>query len=191
MVAVLSGMTVAEWIELERNSDEKHELCDGVVVAMAGARRRHSLVAGNLFAAIHAELRERPCEVYPSDMKVSDPRTGFGAYPDVSIVCGEPRFADDKEDVLLNPQVIFEVLSESTERYARGRKFLRYRGIEAISDYVLLSTDQALVEHYTRQPDGGWLMHELHAGEELVLRSVDCRVKVDEIYGKVFAGPES
>jgi Uma2 family endonuclease len=184
-------MTPDEYLAMERSSLEKHEYCDGEVFAMAGASKEHNLIVGNVVTALNNALRRRPCEVYPSDMRVKIPATGLYTYPDASVACHRPAFEDDTADTLLNPQVIVEVLSDSTEDYDRGTKFKNYRTIPSFVDYVLVSQAEVLVEHHVRQPDGSWLMREHRAGGRVELVSIGCGIDVDDLYLKVFsaAGP--
>jgi Uma2 family endonuclease len=184
-------MTPAEYLAFDRASDVKHEYAGGEVFAMAGATSEHNLIVANVVGELRNELRRRPCNVYPSDMRVLIPATERYTYPDASVVCGEPLFTDDVRDTLRNPKVILEVLSDSTEAYDRGEKFRQYRTIDTLADYVLVSQNQVLVEHYRRQADGTWILRELKAGGRLVLESVGCAVSVDELYLKVFGDPPS
>jgi Uma2 family endonuclease len=178
--------TVDEYLALERSSLQKHTFFRGELFAMSGGTRRHNLLALNIAAELRAALRDRPCEVYPSDMRVKVEANDLHTYPDVSALCGPPRFTDERQDTLLNPMAIFEVLSESTESYDRGKKFESYRLIPTLADYVLVSQDEVLVEHFTRQADGSWLLREVRAGELLRVVSLGCEIPVDEIYLKVF-----
>jgi Uma2 family endonuclease len=138
---------------------------------MAGASEAHNLIVTNVVGELRSALRSRPCKVYPSEMRVKIPATSLYTYADASVTCDRPSFEDDKVDTLLNPQAIFEVLSESTEDYDRGTKFKNYRSIPSLNDYV--SQDEVLIEHFVRQPDGSWLLRERHAGEALELTSID------------------
>lgn len=181
--------TSAEYLAMERSSPQKHEYCNGEIFAMAGASEAHNLIVTNVVGELRSALRSRPCKVYPSDMRVKIPATGLYTYADASVTYDRPSFEDDKVDTLLNPQVIFEVLSESTEDYDRGTKFKNYRSIPSLHDYVLVSQNEVLVEHFVRQPDGSWLLRERRAGEPLKLTSIDCTLDIDELYLKVFAAP--
>jgi Uma2 family endonuclease len=177
--------TPQEYLAFERKSPIKHEYCDGSIFAMAGASREHNLITGNLSREIGTQLRDRPCEVYASDMRVLVGRTGLYTYPDVVAVCGEPRFEDSEVDTLLNPNVIVEVLSDSTEAYDRGKKFGHFRRLESLREYVLVAQDEVRVERYTRQGDE-WILTELNSLEDtLRLESIGCTVAVREIYAKV------
>lgn len=178
-------LTPAEYLAAERSSPLKHEYCDGEVFAMAGASEAHNLIVANVVGEMRSALRQRPCKVYPSDMRVKVPATGLYTYPDASITCDRPQFEDDEDDTLLNPQVIFEVLSDSTEDYDRGTKFKNYRSIPSLRDYVLVSQREVLVEHFVRQADGSWLLREYRTGARVELTATGCAVEVDELYLKV------
>ena len=178
-------MTPEDYLEFERASEIKHEYFGGEVFAMSGASANHSTIAGNAFASLHAQLRRQPCRVYQNDMRVKT-RSVLYTYPDVSVVCGEPQFEDRVVDTLLNPTLIIEVLSPSTERYDRGKKFQHYRTIESLQEYVLIAQDSVLVERYLRQPNNEWLLSEF-AGMDAVLElpSIRCRLALADMYEKV------
>ena len=182
-------MTEAEYLASERAAQMRHEFHDGRVYAMAGATEAHVLIAANMTGELRSALRDRPCRVYSSDMKVKIESAGLYTYPDVTVACGDRRFVDERKDTLLNPAVVIEVLSESTESYDRGQKFEWYRTVPSITDVLLVSQDRPIVEQYTRQADGTWVLHELRIADTLVIASLDCRVPVAEVYLKVF--PES
>ncbi len=160
--------TAEEYLAMERDSPEKHEFFDGEIFAMAGASYTHNVIVSNLIVALGKVLQDQ-CFVLTSDMKIFIPAKNGYVYPDASILCGKPDFPDDKQDVITNPDVIFEVLSKSTEKFDRGDKFGYYRSVPSLSDYVLVSQSKVLVEHFTRQPDGTWNMRELGAGQSLRL----------------------
>ena len=177
--------TAAEYLAWERSSPEKHAYCDGEIFAIAGASEEHNLIVANIVGELRAALRPSLCKVYPSDMRVKIPATGLYTYPDASALCHRAVFEDDQADTLLNPEVIFEVLSDSTEDYDRGTKFKNYRSVPSFREYVLVSQAEILVEHFVRQPDGSWLLREHHAGERIELVSLGCALAVDELYLKV------
>jgi Uma2 family endonuclease len=177
--------TPEEYLAWERKQPEKHAYYRGEVFAMSGATREHNLIVFNTILALGEMLRDRPCESYPSDMRVRVPATGLYTYPDVTVVCGPPEFEDKRFDTLLNPQLIVEVLSPSTEAYDRGEKFENYRSIPSFVEYVLVSQDKARVDHFVRQPNGSWLMHSRGAGETIDLVSAGCTLAVDDLYLKV------
>ncbi len=165
---------------------QRSEYYRGEMFALAGASRRHNLITGNVFGELHVQLKQRLCEVYQSDMRVKVSTSGLYTYPDVVATCTEPRFEDEHGDTLLNPQVIVEVLSASTEAWDRGRKFEHYRAISALSEYVLISQDRCHVERHSRQPGGQWLLWETSTpGDVLMLESIKCTLQIAEIYAKV------
>jgi Uma2 family endonuclease len=184
--AALPRITEAEYLAMERASATKHEYWDGEVFAMAGASFVHNQLVGNLTRVLGNLVLDGPCVVLPSDMKVRVPlRKGGFVYPDVSIVCGPPEFIDDATDIISNPQVIVEVLSDSTERFDRGKKFGGYRSLPSLSDYLLVAQDQARVEHYTRGADGTWVLREVGPGTRLRLTALPGEIAIDDIYRKV------
>jgi len=152
---------------------------------MAGGSERHNLIAGNLIAELNLQLRKVPCRVYPSGLKVRVPNSQRFFYPDVSIVCGETQFADDERDVVLNPVVVVEVLSESTAAFDRGKKFQSYQQIESLQEYLLVSQDEYVVEHYLRQEDRHWLYLKVSGLEEAIaLPTIKCQLAMRDIYSK-------
>ncbi|HEV2764142.1 MAG TPA: Uma2 family endonuclease [Pyrinomonadaceae bacterium] len=176
-------VTPEEYLELERQADCKSEYADGVVYAMAGASERHNLIVANIVAGLHAQLFGGRCRVYPSDLKVRAPKPRYFFYPDVSVVCGETKFHDEHKDVVLNPVVIFEVLSEATAAYDRGKKFQHYQQLDTLAEYVLVSQDDATVERYVRREDGSWIYTKLSGLDvSLVLSSIKCELELRFIY---------
>jgi Uma2 family endonuclease len=179
-------LTPEEYLVLERQAETKSEFLDGEIIAMTGASRKHNIVAGNIFASLHVQLRKQPCEVYASDMRVGVSPTGSYTYPDVVVVCGEGEFGDDYMDTLLNPTVIVQVLSESTQGYDRGLKFEHYRKLESLREYVLVAQEKCHVEHFARQPDNQWLLSETdNLGDTVQLPSINCVLAVSDIYDRV------
>ena len=157
----LPFVTEAEYLAQERDSLVKHEYYNGEIFAMSGGTEPHNLIAVNVCATLHSQLRRRPCRVYNSDMRVKVLRTGLNTYPDASIVCGQPQFTNDTHDTIVNPVLIIEVLSPSTERYDRGMKFQNYRTIDVLQDYILIAQDEHHIEHYSRQKAGQWVLNEV------------------------------
>ena len=181
-----------EYLAIERRAGCKSEYADGVMYAMAGGSERHNLIVANTITTIGLQLRGRPCRVYPSDLKVRLPNSRKFFYPDVSVVCGEPRFADDERDVVLNPVLIVEVTSESTAAYDRSKKFWSYQQIESLREYVLVAQDDFLIEHYVRQEGDAWLYLKVAGLESVVnLPSVNCEVALRDIYDKVSLGDDA
>ena len=152
---------------------------------MAGASREHNLIVANLLRDIGNQLEDRPCESYPGDMRVSIEATGLYTYPDVSVVCGEPRFQDSEVDTLLNPTVIIEVLSPTTAAYDRGDKFRHYRRIDSLREFVLISQDRIMVERYTRRGND-WVLSDLTDPDQVLkLESIGCQIPLGRIYAKI------
>jgi Uma2 family endonuclease len=176
-----------EYLGIERNSEIKHEYFEGEIFAMSGASRKHNLIAANVIITLGSQLKKKPCRVYPSDMRLKIERTKLYTYPDVMIVCGKDRFADDREDMLLNPDVIIEVLSDSTETYDRGKKFEHYRQIASLKEYVLISQHDRKIEKFMKTEDRRWIWDETDENNpEIILESVGCSLNLDEVYDKVF-----
>lgn len=179
-------LTVEEYLTVERASQMRHEYFDGEVFAMGGASRRHNLIVTNLVRELSLQLKGEPCETFASDMRVKVEETGLYTYPDVVVVCGEAHFDDERSDTLLNPTLIVEVLSESTEAYDRGRKFEHYRSLASCTDYLLVAQDHVRVEHFSRQPEQGWLLTEAGGLDDVVgLPSIGCELSLSEIYERV------
>lgn len=182
---VRNGVGVDDYLAAERASEAKHELWAGEVFAMAGASYAHNKIVTNVAGELRTRLRERPCDVLPSDMKVFVPiKPGF-VYPDVSVICGGPRFHDGERDVLLNPALVVEVLSDNTERFDRGEKFAGYRSIESVRQVVLISQHVRHVELYTRAAGARWILDDVASDEIVRVDAVGCELPLDEVYLKV------
>lgn len=181
-----TGVTAAEYLEFERNSELKHEFRDGEIINVTGATREHILLVTNLIRILGTALLDTASEVYGTDMRVKVSAAGRYVYPDVVVVDAEPQFEDDRCDTLLNPSVIFEVLSPSTENYDRGDKFTRYQSIDSLGDYILVAQNRQLVEHFTRQADGRWQLEECSESDSVIeLNSLACTLKLSDVYHKV------
>jgi Uma2 family endonuclease len=179
-------LTPEQYLEIERRADFKSEYYLGEMFAMAGAADPHNLIATNLTRELSLQLRKRPCFTYSHDMRVCVSASRLYTYPDVFVVCGERRFLDDRHDNLLNPTLIVEVLSPSTERYDRGKKFEHYRSIGSLRDYLMVSSDAINFDLFTRQPDGRWLLTISSSLEDVIeIKSIDCRLALADIYEKV------
>lgn len=179
-------LSPGQYLTQERKAEFKSHYYRGEIFALAGASREHNLIVGNLVREIGNALKDRPCEVYPSDMRVKVAATGLYTYPDATVVCGDPEFEDNHFDTLTNPTVLFEVLSESTESWDRGGKFRQYRDIPSLKEYVMVTQDRASVERYIRQADGGWLLQEIESLEASVrFDSIDVTVPLSEIYRNI------
>lgn len=174
----------AEYLTLERKAEYKSEYIDGEIFAMAGGSERHNLIVANIIAGLHSHLFGGPGRVYASDLKVRASKPRFFYYPDVSVVCGETKFHDEHKDVVLNPLMIFEVLSERTAAFDRGRKFQDYQQLDTLAEYVLVSQDDILVERYVRQENGSWMYTKLSGltGASLVFPTIKCELDLSLIY---------
>lgn len=177
--------TEEDYLDFERSVEPKHEFYQGQVYAMAGASEQHTLIATNIAASLNVQLKGRDCRVYQSDLRVKVGDAGLYAYPDVTVVCGERQFIDEKNDTITNPTVLIEVLSPSTENYDRGTKFRRYRALQTFQEYVLVDQDVAHIEHYQRQPDGGWVLRDVIGLDSVVeLPSIGCTLALTDVYDK-------
>jgi len=187
--------TIDEYLALERTEAERHEYLDGCVYAMAGESPDHGRICVNLTRRLAAQLDGSGCEVFSKDLKVrcgpmprpGGSREGLFAYPDLVVICGALQFHDQAREVLLNPRVILEVLSPSTEAFDRGDKFRRYRAwLPTLTDYVLVAQDRPFIDHYHRQDDGTWALRT-HEGldDALHLATIGCTVPLAEVYERL------
>lgn len=172
--------TREQYLELERASNVKHEFYAGEIYAMSGGTRAHSLLAMALGAQLTHKLKGRRCEVYNSDLRVGVAATGLITYPDVSVACGEPRF--DPKDTLINPVLLIEVLSDSTETYDRGFKFEQFQQIPSLREYVLVSKHEALIEIFRRGDRDQWMRFEARPGAVARLESVGVELDAAAVY---------
>jgi len=187
--------TVEEYLKMERASEVRHEYLDGAIFEMAGESLAHRDICTNLIVELGTKLRGSRCRVLSKDTKVrngalSSPRRvmrGLFSYPDLVIVCGTPQFHDEYSDILLNPQVIIEVLSEATEAFDRGEKFQRYREhLSSLTDYILVAQDRPYIEHFTRRSAERWEMISYEGTDSaLELSSLDYRLQLAEVYDRV------
>ena len=183
--AARTFLTPEEYLAKERKALTKSEYRNGQMYALPGASRKHNLVTVNTLVELHLQLRNRVCEVYPSDMRVKVSPTGTYTYPDVIVVCDEPRFEDSYFDTLLNPTVLIEVLSPSTEAYDRGKKFASYQKLDSLCEYVLIAQDKVCVEHYLRAGQD-WNLTEFRSLTDVFrLISIACELSLQAIYAKV------
>jgi Uma2 family endonuclease len=188
MVAVAKPpyITPQEYLERERAAEFKSEYCEGVIYAMSGASVAHNRISANVTGGLWLQFRGRSCQVFSNDLKVCVENSGLYAYPDVVALCGEPQLHDRQQDVLLNPELIVEVLSPTTEAYDRGKKFNYYQQIATLTDYVLISQDRICVERYQRQTDGSWRYTSHENAEEVIhFAGLECELRLADIYDKV------
>lgn len=175
-----------EYLNSERASEIRNEYFDGEIFEMAGASREHNQIASNIIRVLGNQLLEKPCSVFSSDMKVKMEEIGKYSYPDIVVVCEKEEFEDEKNDVLLNPLVIIEILSDSTEAYDRGEKFAHYQILDSFAEYILISQYFCRVEKFTRQDNETWIYSKYQTAEHVVkIEAVNCELPVFEIYRKV------
>jgi len=179
-------LTPEEYLAIERRSETRSEYLDGETFAMTGGSRNHNLIVLNIGRELSLQLKKRACEVYASDLRVRVPATGLYTYPDITVVCGEPRFEDEELETLLNPTLLIEVLSPTTEAYDRGKKFEHYQTIPSLSEYLLVSQASFRVEQFLRQEDNRWLFTAVAGFEgRISLPSIQCELVLAEVYDKV------
>ena len=184
-VTAQAFFTPEEYLARERKALDKSEYRDGRIYTMPGASRKHNLITFNISGEFYIQLRTRSCEVYTNDMRVKVGAAGLYTYPDVTVVCDEPRLDDTHFDTLLNPTVLIEVLSPSTAAYDRGEKFAAYQKLDSLCEYVLVSQDRVRVEHYLRQ-EQTWNLTEFHSLSDVFqLASIGCTLSLQAIYAKV------
>lgn len=185
-------VAAADYLAGERAPESaiRHEYLDGEVWAMAGESLEHSTICTNLIYLIVGQLRGKPCRALSPNMKVRTTPAGLYSYPDLTVVCGKPIFHDEHRDVLVNPTVIAEVLSPTTEAFDRGTKWIRYQQIATLSDYLLIAQNRPLIEHYSRQTDGRWLYSIAeNLAESVEIASIGCHLPLVEVYERIaFAG---
>jgi Uma2 family endonuclease len=187
--------TLPEYLAFEETSELKHEFHAGEVLAMSGASPEHSLITANAIAALHAGLAGSPRRIYSSDLKIYSAAADRVCYPDACIICGPIQFhpGDEKRRLVINPRVIIEVLSPTTEAYDRGDKFRDYRTIVSFEEYVLISQTKAMIETFARQADGQWIIAATYAGLDAVafIRCLSLNVKLSDIYDGVEFPPQA
>lgn len=179
--------TIAEYVQLERHANVRHEFVDGQIYAMAGGSPEHGARSANLIALFHAHLRGQPCRVHTSDVRVRIQATGLDTYPDVSVVCGRAEHDRDDPDAIVNPILLAEVLSSSTEAYDRGEKLEHFKKIATLAEVVFVAHDRACVEVVQRGKDGSWTVQEAGAGGTVRLESIHFDLPVDEVYRDALA----
>lgn len=175
-----------EYLAIERASETKSEYYQGEIFAMGGASRRHNLVVANILVALHDQLQRRNCEAYASDMRVKVDATGLYTYPDIVVVCDQPKFEDNAFDTLLNPNLLIEVLSPTTEAYDRGQKFEHYRKLPTLVLYLLVAYDRCQLERFTRQSDGLWAFSEASDPNGMIgLDAIGGGLQLSDIYARL------
>jgi len=179
-------LTPAEYLEIERRAERKSEYFQGEMFLMAGASYAHVLIVDNLNYELKLRLKAGPCRVHSSELRLRVAPNGLYTYPDVMVICGGPQFADDRRDTALNPVLIVEVLSESTDAYDRDKKFDQYRTLPSLREYLLVAQDAPRIEQWIRQPDDNWLRAETRGRDaNIQLASVDCVLPLAGIYDQI------
>jgi Uma2 family endonuclease len=179
-------ISAQEYLEMERSSPEKHELHRGTVITMTGASLKHNQIVSNLVADIGTFLKGKSCQVFPSDLRTKVPTADTFTYPDVSIVCGEPELMDEHFDTILNPSVIIEVLSPSTEKYDKGNKFLYYMQISSLKEYFMISSTEIYIQTACKQSDSSWKFEEIKdINASLFINTIEHNISLNDIYGNV------
>ncbi len=174
------------YFELERHAENKNEYFNGEIFAMTGASFNHNLIAVNVSSALHGALQNSPCHVLASDMKIQVDKARHYVYPDVSIVCDTPEFSWERDDVITNPIVLFEILSNSTKDYDRGSKFMAYRNIISLKDYILVDQYSFHVEHFQKNDKGQWVLDEYKSpSNAFTIKSVGVELSLGDIYARV------
>lgn len=182
----LKYIDVEAYLEMEESSETKNEYYKGEIFAMAGGTVPHNQIIANASIEIGSHLRGKKCQIFPSDQKIHIEANSLFTYPDLSIVCGEPEGWNSRNDTITNPVVIIEVLSKATQGYDRGQKFKLYRDIPTLQQYILISSLEVLIEKYTRQSNGDWLLQEITDKESTFgLETIDFSVPVSEFYRNV------
>jgi Uma2 family endonuclease len=178
----VTKVTEEQYLALDRAAEFRSEFLDGQIIAMAGGSMRHSALQVNLAGEVRLAVRDTPCRAFNTDLRVRVSPSMY-TYPDLTIVCGKPLAADGRQDILLNPTVIFEVLSPTTEYYDRGLKFRRYREIESLTDYILVDQDQTRIEQFTRGDANTWTLHDYQRLDEaLLIPSIGVSLPLAAIY---------
>jgi Uma2 family endonuclease len=189
--AALNRYTPEEYLALERHAEFRSEYLNGRIIAMTGGSPEHADVVLNIGSELRSRLRPRGCRVFVNDVKARITSKAGYVYPDVMAVCGKAKFLNTRPRTLLNPNLVIEVLSETTENYDRGEKFEAYRAIESLREYVLVDSRRVYVERYVRQGDFWVLSVEGDLEATLHLTSVECELSLREIYADVeFDVPE-
>ncbi|MGH2587833.1 MAG: Uma2 family endonuclease [Dehalococcoidia bacterium] len=178
-------VTPAEYLAQERQAQTKSEYLGGFIVAMTGASRLHNYVAGDIFGELREQLRNSPCDLFTGDMRVKVTETGDYTYPDVVVACGDVAFEDAELDTLLTPTVIIEVLSPSTETYDRGAKFISYRQLPSLQEYVLVAQDRPRIEHYARHGEQWILTTVTDLDASVRLPAIGCELRLRDVYRRV------
>jgi Uma2 family endonuclease len=188
---VLSYISPEEYLRLERQAEYKSEYLNGEIFAMTGASRKHNLISINLSSSLSQQLKGKSCEVYGSDMRVKVTTNGLYTYPDVVGACGKPDFEDDEIDTLLNPTVLIEILSTSTERYDRIAKTSYYRTLDSLAEHLLVAQHEYRIEQYVRGEDQRWSLFDYRSLDDIAqLQSIGCSLALRDVYDRIEIDPD-
>ncbi len=178
----ITPLTEEQYLSIERHAETKSEFHDGQMFAMTGGSFNHSVLGGSMVAILHRQMPSG-CRTFSSDLRIKVAPAGLYTYPDAGVICGEPQFFGNQGDVLLNPLLLVEVLSPSTEGYDRGKKFELYRTIASLREYLIVHQDQRRVEHYSKQDDSSWLLREYASvGDSVFIARLNIKIPLDELY---------
>ena len=182
----IKKLTPEEYLEIERNAEFKSEYYNGEMFALAGASYVHNKISSNIHVSLANQLKGKVCQVFQSDLKIMEQISGLFTYPDIVTICGKPEFYDEEKDVIVNPTVIMEVLSKSTETYDRGFKFELYRRIDTLKDYFMVSQEKVSIEYYSRNADNSWTLKEFNdINQSIEIKSIECILELKDVYYKV------
>jgi Uma2 family endonuclease len=185
-IPVSKFYSIEEYLTLEEEAEEKHEYYQGEIFAMAGGTIPHNQIVSNTVGQLNNFLREKSCQVFPSDLKIWCEKHSLFTYPDISVVCGELEVLNNRNDVITNPAVIIEVLSKKTQNYDRGNKFKYYRSLPSLKEYILISSTEILIERYTRLSTGFWNLRETtNSDDSFVIETVDFSCPLMDLYRNV------
>ncbi len=177
---------IVEYLELEDSSQEKHEYHDGYIIDMAGGTAPHSKISANVLTSLGVSLRGKECTSYTGDLKILAEKVNSYYYPDASVICGELEFDAERKDIVKNPTLIVEVLSNSTEKFDRGEKFWNYRTIPTFKEYVLISQDKPLIEVFHKNDENKWVLSDAYGlNESILLESIGVELKLEDVFDKV------
>ena len=174
------------YLEMERVSDTKHEYYKGEVFAMSGASWEHNVIVKNINTLVLPFLKGKPCDMFGSDLRIHIPENTLYTYPDFSIICGKPETNDEEKDTIIKPSAIIEVLSKSTKDYDRGSKFMLYRSINTLNEYITVDSLSISIEIYTRNPDNTWILSEFKQPQDsFVISTIGLRLLLKDVYEDV------
>jgi Uma2 family endonuclease len=175
--------TIQEYLEMEKNALEKHEYYNGEIFAMSGASARHNVISVNVLTALAIALKGKSCRPYGSDMRIHIPENSLFTYPDISIICGDVIISKEDEETATQPTIIIEILSPSTKNYDRGEKFMLYRSISVLKEYILIDSESIHAEHFAFNKEGLWQLKEYNKPEEtIIIETLNVQILLEDVY---------